>query len=217
MSRLVNHLSVRPRLMIALVAGVLAFAILPGAISLTTRSLVGWNVSVWLYLVLISVMMVSADHEKLRQVAVAQAGAAVTVLGIAIVAAIASLAGIAAELAQAKVPGARYALPHLMFAIATVAGSWALVPTLFALTYASQYYEVAHGHGLKFPDASVTFKPDYGDFLYFAFTIAVASQTADVSITSQPMRRLVLLHSVMSFVFNAAVLAFTINVAASTF
>jgi uncharacterized membrane protein len=162
-------------------------------------------------------MMVSADHEKLRQVAVAQAGAAVTVLGIAIVAAIASLAGIAAELAQAKVPGARYALPHLMFAIATVAGSWALVPTLFALTYASQYYEVAHGHGLKFPEASATFKPDYGDFLYFAFTIAVASQTADVSVTSQPMRRLVLLHSVMSFVFNAAVLAFTINVAASTF
>ena len=204
-------------MMIALGAGVLAFAIVPGTVGLMTRSLMGWNVSVWLYLVLIGVMMVRADHEKLRQVAVAQAGAAVTVLCIAIVAAIASLAGIAAELAQAKEIGARYALPHLMFAIATVAGSWALVPTLFALTYASRYYEVAHGHGLKFPDASATFKPDYGDFLYFAFTIAVASQTADVSITSQPMRRLVLLHSVMSFVFNAAVLAFTINVAASTF
>lgn len=217
MRQLATHLSVRPHMMIALGAGVLAFAIVPGTVGLMTRSLMGWNVSVWLYLVLISVMMVRADHEKLRQVAVAQAGAAVTVLCIAIVAAIASLAGIAAELAQAKEIGARYALPHLMFAIATVAGSWALVPTLFALAYASQYYEVAHGHGLKFPEASAAFKPDYGDFLYFAFTIAVASQTADVSVTSQPMRRLVLLHSIMSFVFNAAVLAFTINVAASTF
>lgn len=204
-------------MMIALGAGVLAFAILPGTLSLTIRSLMGWNVSVWLYLVLTSVMMVRADHEKLRQVAVAQAGAAVTVLGIAIVAAVASLAGIASELAQAKVPGTPYVFAHLLFAVATVAGSWTLVPTLFALTYASQYYEVAHGHGLKFPEASAAFKPDYGDFLYFAFTIAVASQTADVSITSQPMRRLVLLHSVMSFVFNAAVLAFTINVAAGMF
>jgi len=204
-------------MMIALGAGVLTFAILPGTLSLMIRSLMGWNVSVWLYLVLTGVMMVRADHEKLRQVAVAQAGAAVTVLGIAILAAVASLAGIASELAQAKVPGTPYVFAHLMFAVATVAGSWTLVPTLFALTYASQYYEVAHGHGLKFPEASAAFKPDYGDFLYFAFTIAVASQTADVSVTSQPMRRLVLLHSVMSFVFNAAVLAFTINVAAGMF
>jgi hypothetical protein len=79
-------------MMIALGAGILAFAILPGTLSLTFRSLMGWNVSVWLYLVLTGVMMVRADHEKLRQVAVAQAGAAVTVLGIAIVAAVASLA-----------------------------------------------------------------------------------------------------------------------------
>lgn len=203
--------------MIAVATGVLGFALLPSGLGLTTRSLFGWNVAVWLYLLLIGVMMVRADHERLREVAVAQADAAATVLVIVILAALASLAGIATELAKAKLPGTPYALPHLLFAITTIAGSWLLVPTVFALTYASQFYEVAHGHGLRFPDTDPAFRPDYGDFMYFSFTIAVACQTADVSLTSQAMRRLVLLHSVMSFAFNTAILAFTINVAASVF
>jgi uncharacterized membrane protein len=91
------------------------------------------------------------------------------------------------------------------------------VPETFALTYASQYYRTAHGSGLNFPHADEEFRPDYGDFLYFSFTIAVASQTADVSVTTQAMRRLVLLHSVLSFAFNTAILAFTVNIAASLF
>ncbi len=88
---------------------------------------------------------------------------------------------------------------------------------MFALTYASQYYRTAHGCGLNFPQADDNSKPDYADFLYFSFTIAVASQTADVSISTQAMRRLVLLQSMLSFAFNTAILAFTINIAASLF
>ena len=70
---------------------------------------------------------------------------------------------------------------------------------------------------MKFPEPDEGFRPDYADFLYFSFTIAVASQTADVSITNRPMRRLVLLQSVLSFAFNTTILAFTINIAASLF
>jgi uncharacterized membrane protein len=217
MRRITTHLSVRPRLMISAVVGLLTFALVPATLSVTTRYLFGWNAAVWLYLVMVGVMMLRADHERVRQVAVAQAGAAATVLFIVVLAALASLGGIAVELMKAKAPGAPYALSHLLFAVTTIAGSWLLVPTVFALTCASQYYEVAHGHGLRFPDADASFKPDYGDFLYFSFTIGVACQTADVAVTSRPMRRLVLLQSVMSFAFNTAILAFTINVAASLF
>jgi uncharacterized membrane protein len=71
------------------------------------------------------------------------------------------------------------------------------------------------GGGIKFPDETANFEPDYSDFLYFSFTIAVASQTADVVITNRSVRRLVLLQSVLSFVFNTAIVAFTINMAAS--
>ena len=64
---------------------------------------------------------------------------------------------------------------------------------------------------------STDFEPDYSDFLYFSFTIAVASQTSDVTVTTRAMRRLVLLQAVLSFIFNTTILAFSINIAASLF
>lgn len=217
MSRLLSHLRARPRLMLSIAVGLVAAWLLPGTHHVVTRGLFGWNVSVWLYLLLAAEMMFRADHARLRRIAVAQAEAASTVLGIVVLAAVVSLVGIVAELMAAKAPGVPHALPHVLFALATVAGSWLLVPTMFALTYASQYYRTAHGSGLDFPESDASFKPDYADFLYFSFTIAVASQTADVSVSTPAMRRLVLLQSVLSFAFNTAILAFTINIAASLF
>ena len=214
---LVSHVRARPRLAASVVVGLAAGLLLPGAQSMITRGLLGWNVSVWLYLVLVGSMMVNADHHRLRRVAVAQAEGAATIVAIVSIAAVVSLLGIVAELSAAKLPGAPHALRHLLFALATVAGSWLLVPTIFAQSYASVYFRAAHGSGLQFPGADDSFRPDYGDFLYFSFTIAVASQTADIAISTQAMRRLVLLQSVLSFAFNTAILAFTINIAASMF
>ena len=194
-----------------------ATALLPGTPLVATRGLLGWNVAVWLYLLLIGVMMLRVDHDRPRRVARAQGEGAATVLSLVVLAAIASLIGIVVELSSAKVSGAAHALPHVLFALVTVTGSWLLVPTMFALTYASVYYHTCNGSGLQFPSADGTFTPDYGDFLYFSFTIAVASQTADVSISTQAMRRLVLLQSVLSFAFNTAILALIVNVAASMF
>jgi uncharacterized membrane protein len=126
------------------------------------------------------------------------------------------MAAIGLELATVKGTSLEHALPHVAFALVTVMGAWMLLPTLFALSYASIFYRVPEGHGLKFPASAGDKEPPvYWDFLYFSFTIAVASQTADVAICSTAMRRLVLLQSVMSFAFNTAILAFTINIAAS--
>jgi uncharacterized membrane protein len=174
-------------------------------------------VAVWLYLVLVGWVMLRADHSRLRRTAVAQAESAATVLVIVCIACVVSLLGIVVELSAAKQPAAPHALPHVLFALVTVGGSWLLLPMIFALTYASVFYQSTHGSGLLFPGADEHHKPDYGDFLYFSFTIAVAAQTADVSITSARLRRLVTLHAVLSFVFNTAILALTINMAASLF
>jgi uncharacterized membrane protein len=212
-----HRFGARPRLAGSMLLGATFALLLPASLQWVTRCLLGWNLAVWLYLALMGAMMLRADHDRLRRVALAQAEGAATVLGVVVVAAVASLAGIVVELAAAKVPGAPHALPHVLFALATVAGGWLLLPTLFTLTYASVYYRTAHGAGLRFPDGDADFRPDYGDFLYFSFTIAVASQTADVGITTPAMRRLVLLQSVLSFVFNTAILALTINIAASMF
>jgi uncharacterized membrane protein len=197
--------------------GLLIAVIAPGIEHAVTRALLGWNVGVWLFLVLVAVMMLKADHERLRRSAIAQAEGAAAVLTLVIAAAIVSIGAIVIELSAAKGTQAHHAWPHVLFALATVAGSWLLLPTLFAMNYASLYYRTAHGAGLKFPEPDQTFRPDYADFLYFSFTIAVACQTADVSISTRPMRRLVLLQSVLSFAFNTTILAFTINIAASLF
>ena len=70
---------------------------------------------------------------------------------------------------------------------------------------------LGHGGGLLFPG---TDNPDYADFLYYAYIIGTSGQTADVSITSQPMRRISLMHCVLAYIFNTTVLALTINLAA---
>lgn len=217
MSQLFKHIQTRPRMFICAAVGTAAGVLTPGIAHVVTRSLLGWNVGVWLFLVMIGVMMLRADHDRLRRSAIAQAEGAAAVLTLVIVAAVVSIVAIVIELAAAKGPDAHHALPHVLFALATVTGSWLLLPTLFSLNYASLYYRTTRGGGLKFPEPDETFKPDYADFLYFSFTIAVACQTADVTITNRPMRRLVLLQSLLSFVFNTTILAFTINIAASLF
>jgi uncharacterized membrane protein len=203
--------------MVSVLAGVVAGVLVPASLQAVTRALIGWNVAVWLYLLLVGAMMLREDHEHLRRVAMAQAEGAAIVLGMVVLAAVASLAGIVVELSAAKGAGAAHALPHVLFAVLTVVGSWILLPTMFALTYASRYYSSANSQGLHFPDSDAEFKPGYADFLYVAFTIAVAAQTSDVSISTPAMRRLVLLQSVLAFAFNTAILAFTVNIAASMF
>lgn len=217
MSRLVQHIQTRPRMFICAAIGTAVGMLAPGIEHAVTRSLLGWNVGVWLFLVMIGVMMLRADHDHLRRSAIAQAEGAAAVLALVVFAAVVSIVAIVIELSAAKGPGAHRALPHVLFALATVTASWLLLPTLFSLNYASMYYRTTRGGGLKFPEPDETFRPDYADFLYFSFTIAIACQTADVTITNRPMRRLVLLQSVLSFVFNTTILAFTINIAASLF
>ena len=148
-----------------------------------------------------------------REIAVTEDENATTVLTIICIATIASVAAIAIELATAKNVGFRAGLGHYVVTGATLFGAWFLIPTIFTLHYARLYYASPGGEpALKFPDRHP--EPDYWDFLYFSFTIAVASQTADVSLANRSARRAVLSQSILSFYFNMAVLGLSINVAA---
>lgn len=214
MKRVWAHVRLRPRLSTAVAAGLLAGSFAPAG-SLLTQTLVGWNAGVWTYLALMAWMMASAGHGHLRRIALAYDQSAAMVLGLVVTATLASVAAIVAELAwlrQSPTGAATWA--HVALAIATLVGAWLLLPVVFTLSYASHYYRPQVPDGLKFPDEDPHFQPNYADFLYFAFTLAVAAQTADVVVTSRAMRKLVLLQSVLSFAFNAAILALAINIAA---
>lgn len=199
---------------LALAVGVLAGVLVPTG-TVVSRMLLGWNVGVWLYLALMAWLMARADHGHLRRTAIAHAQGAAVVLGLVVAASVASLAAIVVELSWLRQSqGGSLALAHVMLAVGTVVGAWLLLPVVFTLSYASHYYRHAPPAGLRFPDDDLHFQPNYVDFLYFSFTIAVAAQTADVAITCRPMRRLVLLQALLSFTFNAAILALAINIAA---
>lgn len=218
MKQLAHVLRSRPMLVGSAAAGGVVAALLPSSMRPVTRGLVGWNVAVWLYLLLAWWTMLRADHDRMRRAAIAHAESAVTVAGLVVVAAVASLVGIVMELAAAKGAGASHAIEHVALALATIAAAWLLVPTVFAFTYASAFHAGGPAHGgLQFPDADPGFSPHYADFVYFSFTIAVACQTADVAVRHSAMRRLVLLQSLTSFGFNTAILALAINIAASMF
>jgi uncharacterized membrane protein len=92
------------------------------------------------------------------------------------------------------------------------------VHTVFALRYAHIYYDCdEHGKaagGLNFPDED---SPDYLDFAYFSFVIGMTSQVSDVNISGRSMRRLALLHGLISFGFNLSILGLCINMISGLF
>ena len=124
--------------------------------------------------------------------------------------AFASLAAIVLELGQGQHKPA-----ELMFAILTVALSWAAVHTGFALHYAHEFYRGAKPGGLQFPSGDKDEHADYWDFVYFSFVIGMTAQVSDVGITNKTIRRIATVHGIISFVFNTALLALMVNITAS--
>ncbi len=213
MNTLVRLLRTRPRLLLALLAGALTPTLLPAHGSGITRLLVAWNVTVWSYLALMGWLMARASHVQVRRLAEQEDRGAVALLALMTVAAVASLAAIVLELATVKALAADVRLLHYALTAVTILGSWFLLGILFTLHYARVYYQSpAAARALRFPDAAI--EPNYWDFLYFSFTIAVAAQTSDISVTGRPLRKAVLVQSVLSFLFNVAILGLSINLAA---
>jgi uncharacterized membrane protein len=207
-------LAARPRLLAALALGTVAGALAPVHDSRLARILLGWDVAVWAYLLLAAVMMLRANPRRIQAIARREDTGAAAVLAGVCVGVIASMVAIVFELATAKAAGHAQTSHYILTGV-TVVGAWLMVPMMFTVHYAHLYYHAAGEPPLKFPDEQIT--PDYWDFLYFSFTIAVASQTADVSIRSRAMRRAVLGQSLLSFFFNTSILALSINIAASLF
>ena len=204
----------RPRLTSAIVVGIVVWLVLPGQWNPVTRALIGWNVTVWLYLCLMAWLMMRASHVRVRRIAEQEDKSAVIILAIMSIAAIVSIAAIILELASIKGLPYSHRLAHYVFTGATVFGTWCLVATLFTFHYARIFYRSPiEQRALSFPDKEENL--DYWDFLYFSFTIAVAAQTSDVTVMSHSMRKTVLAQSILSFLFNVAILGLSINIAAS--
>lgn len=207
----------RPHLALGVALGVAVGLAWPDGVPWLRRALIGWNAGVWSYLLGMMWMMARADQRKVREIAGREDESAGMVLAMLLVGTGLSLYAIVSELTRMDHMPAHQVAMHYAFTALTVIGSWLLVGMLFCVHYARLYYRAGERKPLRFPeedDESSGFEPDYWDFLYFSFTIAVAVQTSDVAVTSRAMRKLVLGHSVLAFFFNLLILGLSINIAA---
>ena len=213
--KFVRVVMTRPRLFISAALGLAVFlALLPVDCRTATRLLAGWDVCAALYLALALRLAAQSDQSHIRRRAQLQDEGRIAMLVLTAIAAFASLGAIFALLGSSG-GGTRRPI-ELAFATLTITLSWGFTHTMFALHYAHEYYSGngGKGSGLSFPDGE-SVEPDYWDFLYFAFVIGMCAQVSDVTVSGGPIRRTVFAHSIISFVFNVALLALMVNITAS--
>ena len=203
----------RRRLLLSTAVGIAAFCLLPGAMRLATRFIVAWDTTTLLYVGLTLFMMARSTVEMCQQRAALYDEGDWVILLLVVASASASFVAIFTELGKLTSPHGSPAL-GIALTVATVALSWTFTHIVFTLHYANVYYKPDEDGpgGLGFPGHR---PPDYRDFLYYAFVIGCACQTGDVATISHAMRRLTLLHGIVAFAFNTAILALMINVGAS--
>lgn len=181
-------------------------------LSWTVRAVAGWDAGSFTLLSLAWSLIWIADPAKTRRRAASQDPGRTTVWVLILLSSTFSLFAASVVLRQAKTlaPDTEILLAGL--ALGAVLTSWSLTHTSYTLRYAHLYYrddEEGEG-GLTFPGGN---DPDDFDFAYFAFTIGMCFQVSDVCITSRQIRRAVLIHAVLSFAYNTAIVALALNLA----
>jgi len=208
---LIRIVRARPRLFLSATLGLVIIAVTYGRFGLTTRLLIGWDIGVAVYLALAYHLFAQSDVAHIRRRALTQDDGRFAILILTAAAALASLGAIVAELGT---PGATREPMRLGLAALTIVLSWFFTHTMFALHYAHEFYGSGHGKVacLQFPGGG---DPDYWDFVYFSFVVGMTAQVSDVQVATRSARRTVLAHGIVSFLFNAALLALTVNIAAN--
>ena len=167
------------------------------------------------FLILSAVMMRGSDGQALRATADVNDEGMKVIVPLAIGAVLTSLVTI---LLTIQDPHSGAALRPIMALISVPLG-WLMIHSMMAFHYASLWYAPDHDgqpmRSLGFPGLAEGQDAELWDFIYYSFTIGLASQTADVSALSTRLRRITLLHSVFAFYYNTVVLALAVNAAAS--
>jgi len=214
----------RPRLTFGVAVGIVLYLLLllVPAIAARLRFIIAWDVGATTALLAMYQVLRRAGPEEMKQNALRQDAGQWAVLILTMVAATASLVVIATEMPLLKEADDLEKYARAALVIFTIALSWAFIQTIFALHYAHDYFlDLAMPGGkpgdpsgrLTFPGDSKRL-PNYGDFLYFSFTIGMTFQVSDVQVCDPAIRRVVLIHAIAAFFYTTGVLALTVNLVA---
>ena len=195
-----------------LLAGFVAAWLAPWQLS----TLIGWNVAAALYLVWVWTSAGRFDAEETQRFATREDDSRVSAQLLVLGACIVSLAGVGFDLLKASESGSGSGdIVLVTAALLTVVLSWSTVHTVFALRVAHEFYVPPIG-GIDFKSGP-GFLPDYVDFAYVAFGVGMTFQVADTDVTDHGIRRTVLQHSLLAYLFGAVIIAVVINIVAAIF
>lgn len=207
-----------PRTFMALAVGLAAWGLLgvaaPGWPA-QSRAIAGWDAGASAFIALALHLFLVRPPEGMAAEAEAQQEGEWTIFSVTLLGTVFSFAALSSEFSNLKdTPGVERSL-HVALVAATLMLSWLLTHIVFAFRYAHEWYDLDDGGrtkgGLDFPSDD---QPDYIDFLYFSVVIGMTFQVSDVQITGRFLRRLALLHGLLSFLFNTVIVALTVNIAA---
>jgi uncharacterized membrane protein len=213
-----GHLSDHQRVSIAIIAGAAVMLGLPASVSSDTRLIAGWDAGAGVSLLLAWLTMSGADAQATKRSTHDKRQSSTAILWLVTLTALASVLTLIFLFKTETNADPLEKSIHIGLSVLALIASWLLIHTRFAFHYAHRYYvsggprHIKEIGGLDFPGDN---EPDYLDFAYFSFVIGMTSQVSDVAVTSRSMRRLTLMHSLLAFAFNMAVLALSINIVAS--
>jgi uncharacterized membrane protein len=210
-----RHLDAHQRLLIAVIVAFIAFLLTGGRFRLSLQTIFSWNAFAWCFILFAWAKIAFADARTSVRTAKLEDAGRTVIFVFVLLAAVTSLCAVAILIGEGKGLSKAILTGHLLLAGGTVVSSWVLVHTVFTLHYAHAYYrkidydqDGSEGEGVQFPDEK---EPDFLDFAYFSFVIGMTCQVSDVQISSRDIRRLALVHGLLSFLFNTVILALTIN------
>jgi uncharacterized membrane protein len=209
------RLDAHVRLMIALAVSIVVFFVVENSFTLPAVALFTWISFALTIIALDWTIIVTSHPREVRKIAKIQDSSRTFIFLFVIAASLISMVAIVFLLKSAKGHSGSVN-ERILLAIGAVFISWWLVHTIFTMRYAHMYYDtdtddgqLREVGGLQFPDEK---EPDYLDFVYFSFVIGMTFQVSDVEISSREIRRLAWLHGLLSFGFNTAIVALSINV-----
>ncbi len=203
-------------LICAVIAVIVFFVVNIQHLDVLTHIMIGWDTFSLCMIIMSWISFFITNSQQIRQQASAQDSSRVLIFITVLISTFASFLAVLLLIISKKQFKDTEAL-HLIIAIGGMLFSWLLIHTIFTMRYAHIFYgdheekPNTHAGGLEFPDDK---KPDYLDFAYFSFVLGMTFQVSDVEVTSKRLRRLVMLHGILSFGFNTIMIALTINVIA---
>lgn len=209
-----NNIRAVHRLLLCIgLAGICFFILAAVKFELLTSVMISWNTFSLCMIVISWITFITTPAKQLCLQAATQDESRSVIFIIIVISVCISLLGILI-LFQTSNESLIHKEVHYIVSMMGVGLSWFLLHTIFTLHYAHLYYthslknsKIQQG-GLDFPEEK---EPDYLDVAYFSFVIGMTFQVSDVRITSRRIRRVVLLHGLISFVFNSIIVALIIN------